>query len=78
MGFEPRVSEGTTDFEFYLRLLDTYFLLSDSASLVRLQSRMKSGVLEKIARKYGGIAKRFQPAIFPLLERTAERTERTN
>lgn len=35
-------SEGTTDFEFYRRLLITCFLLSVSVSLVRPQTRMKS------------------------------------
>ena len=78
VGFEPTCrSYRQTDFEFYRRLLITWFLLSVSVSLVRPQTRMKSGLFEKIARKYGGIAHRFQSAIFPLLERTAERTERT-
>ncbi len=45
-------SEGTTDFEFSRRLLITWFLLSDSVSLVRPQTRMKSGLFEKNARKY--------------------------
>lgn len=40
------------DFEFYRRLLITWFLLSISVSLVRPQTRMKSGLFEKIARKY--------------------------
>lgn len=46
---------GTPDlphFEFYRRLLITWFLLSISVSLVRPQTRMKSGLFEKIARKY--------------------------
>ena len=77
VGFEPTVPEGTTDFEFSCRLLITCFLLSVSVSLVRLQTRMKSGFFKGIARKYREIAHRFQSAIFPLLERTAERTERT-
>ena len=77
MGFEPTCPFGQLDFEFSRRLLLTWFLLSVSASLVRPQTRIKSGFLEKNARKYGGIAHRFQSAIFPLLERTAERTERT-
>lgn len=41
-----------TDFEFSRRLLITWFLLSVSVSLVRPQTRMKSGLFEKIARKY--------------------------
>lgn len=41
-----------TDFEFSLRLLLTWFLLSVSVSLVRPQTRMKSGFFEEIARKY--------------------------
>ena len=41
-----------TDFEFYRCLLITWFLQSVSVSLVRLQTRMKSGLFEKIARKY--------------------------
>ena len=40
------------DFEFYRCLLITWFLLSVSVSLVRLQTRMKSGLFEKNARKY--------------------------
>ena len=40
------------DFEFSRRLLITWFLLSDSVSLVRPQTRMKSGLFEKNARKY--------------------------
>ena len=40
------------DFEFYRRLLITWFLLSVSVSLVRPQTRMKSGFFEGIARKY--------------------------
>ena len=52
VGFEPTVPEGTTDFEFYRRLLLTWFLLSVSVSLVRPQTRMKSGFFEEIARKY--------------------------
>ena len=40
------------DFEFYRRLLLTWFLLSVSASLVRPQTRIKSGFFEAIARKY--------------------------
>lgn len=40
------------DFEFSLRLLLTWFLLSVSVSLVRPQTRMKSGFFEEIARKY--------------------------
>ena len=39
------------DFEFYHRLLLTCFLLSVSVSLVRPQTRMKSGFFEAIARK---------------------------
>ena len=39
------------DFEFYRRLLLTWFLLSVSVSLVRPQIRMKSGLFEKNARK---------------------------
>ena len=77
VGFEPTSPWGLPDFEFYRRLLITWFLLSISVSLVRPQTRMKSGLFEKIARKYWEIAHRFQSAIFPLLERTAERTERT-
>lgn len=45
---------GTPDlphFEFYRCLLITWFLLSVSVSLVRLQTRMKSGFFEAIARK---------------------------
>ena len=52
VGFEPTVPCGTTDFEFYRRLLLTWFLLSVSVSLVRPQTRMKSGFFEAIARKY--------------------------
>ena len=40
------------DFEFSRRLLLTCFLLSVSVSLVRPQTRMKSGLFEEIARKY--------------------------
>ena len=40
------------DFEFYRRLLITWFLLSVSAGLVRPQTRMKSGLFKRIARKY--------------------------
>ena len=40
-----------THFEFYRRLLLTWFLLSVSVSLVRPQIRMKSGLFEKNARK---------------------------
>ena len=78
VGFEPTCrSYRQTDFEFYRRLLLTWFLLSVSVSLVRPQTRIKSGFFKGIARKYWEIAHRFQSAIFPLLERTAERTERT-
>ena len=77
VGFEPTSPWGLPDFEFYRRLLMTWFLLSVSASLVRPQTRMKSRLFEGIARKYWEITHRFQSAIFPLLERTAERTERT-
>ena len=52
MGFEPMCRFRQTDFEFYRRLLITWFLLSISVSLVRPQTRMKSGLFEKIARKY--------------------------
>ena len=41
----------TQHFEFYRRLLLTWFLLSVSVSLVRPQIRMKSGLFEKNARK---------------------------
>ena len=41
-----------THFEFYRRLLLTWFLLSVSVSFIRPQSRMKSGLFEQIARKY--------------------------
>lgn len=51
-GFEPSSLKGHHDFEFYRRLLITWFLLSVSVSLVRPQTRMKSGLFEKIARKY--------------------------
>ena len=52
VGFEPTEPCGSTDFEFSRRLLITWFLLSVSVSLVRPQTRMKSGLFEKIARKY--------------------------
>ena len=51
-GFEPSSLKGHHDFEFYRRLLLTWFLLSVSVSLVRPQTRMKSGFFEEIARKY--------------------------
>ena len=51
-GFEPSCGFPQTDFEFSRRLLITWFLLSDSVSLVRPQTRMKSGLFEKNARKY--------------------------
>lgn len=47
VGFEPTTLRGHHDFEFYRRLLDTWFLLSVSVSLVRLQTHMKSGLFEK-------------------------------
>ena len=40
------------DFEFYRRLLLTWFLLSVSVSLVCPQTRIKSGLFEKSAHKY--------------------------
>ena len=46
-GFEPSSLKGHHDFEFYRRLLLTWFLLSVSVSLVRPQTRMKSGFLKK-------------------------------
>ena len=52
VGFEPTDPCGSNDFEFYRRLLITCFLLSVSVSLVRPQTRMKSGFFEKIARKH--------------------------
>lgn len=52
VGFEPTTLRGHHDFEFYRRLLLTWFLLSVSVSLVRPQTRMKSGFFEEIARKY--------------------------
>ena len=52
VGFEPTCGCPQTDFEFYRRLLLTWFLLSVSVSLVRPQTRIKSGLFEKIARKY--------------------------
>ena len=42
----------SSDSEFYRCLLITWFLLSVSVSLVRLQTRMKSGLFEKNAHKY--------------------------
>lgn len=51
-GFEPSSLRGHHDFEFYHRLLITWFLLSVSVSLVRPQTRMKSRLFEKITRKY--------------------------
>ena len=51
-GFEPWRPFGLQHFEFYRRLLFTWFLLSVSVSLVHPQTRMKSGLFEKIARKY--------------------------
>ena len=47
VGFEPTCPCGQLDFEFYHRLLITWFLLSVSVSLVRPQIRMKSGIFEK-------------------------------
>ncbi|MCD7872231.1 MAG: hypothetical protein LUG21_02810, partial [Clostridiales bacterium] len=52
VGFEPTCPCGQPHFEFYHRLLITWFPLSVSASLVRLQTRMKSGFFGAIARKY--------------------------
>ena len=52
VGFEPTCPCGQPHFEFSRRLLITWFLLSDSVSLVRPQTRMKSGLFEKNARKY--------------------------
>ena len=52
VGFEPTWACTQHDFEFYRRLLITCFLLSVSVSLVRPQTRMKSGFFEKIARKH--------------------------
>ena len=52
VGFEPTCPCGQLDFEFYRHLLITWFLLSVSVSFVRPQTRMKSGLFEKIARKY--------------------------
>ena len=40
------------NFEFYRRLLITWFLLSGSVSLVRPQTRIKYGFFKGIARKY--------------------------
>lgn len=51
-GFEPACPGGLTHFEFSRRLLLTWFLPSVSVSLVRPQTRMKSGFFEEIARKY--------------------------
>ena len=51
-GFEPSCPGGLTHFEFSRRLLLTWFLPSVSVSLVRPQTRMKSGFFEEIARKY--------------------------
>lgn len=52
VGFEPTTLRGHHDFEFSRRLLLTWFLPSVSVSLVRPQTRMKSGFFEEIARKY--------------------------
>ena len=52
VGFEPTCPCGQLHFEFSRRLLLTWFLPSVSVSLVRPQTRMKSGFFEEIARKY--------------------------
>ena len=50
-GIRTHGTGGAADFEFYRRLLLTWFLLSVSVSLVRPQTRIKSGFFEAIARK---------------------------